>query len=74
MAASVPEPLVKWHCEQPSVATQQLNWDHLWFVMLAYPVGSDIDMPVILGDYYYIRAGNELISLELANCSLGLTQ
>jgi hypothetical protein len=42
--------------------------------MLAYPVESDIDMLIILGDYYYIRAGNELISLELANCSLGLTQ
>jgi hypothetical protein len=27
---------------------------------------------MIAGDYYYVKAGNDLLSLQLANCSLGV--
>lgn len=59
--------------------TTSLAWRPEWQSLLSNGTVNNRASPpnnstgIVYGDYYYLRAGNDLLSLRLANCSLGMT-
>jgi len=56
--------------------TTTLAWQPTWQSLLSNGTVNNRASPpnnstgIVYGDYYYVKAGNELLSMELANCSL----
>jgi len=57
--------------------TTALAWRPAWQSLLSNGTVDNPGSPpnnstgIVYGDYYYVKAGNGLLSMELANCSLG---